>query len=130
MTSAETESMPTKRAVYRFWRDLEGVAPDTLFLSLADYLAARGPELVLKDWAGVTGIAGAILADGFVTPGASKPFLLLDGNEIMAEFGLTPGPEVGRLLETLREAEATGQVQDREQAFGYLRRLVRGTQPQ
>ena len=130
MVPADRGGLPTKRAAYRFWRDLEGVAPDTLFLSLADYLGARGPELDLKDWARFTGMAGAILADGFVTPGASKPFLLLDGNEIMAEFGLTPGPEVGRLLETLREAEAMGQVQDHDQALGYLRRLVRGTKPQ
>ncbi|MSQ34539.1 MAG: HD domain-containing protein [Dehalococcoidia bacterium] len=130
MVPVESAGWPSKRAVYRFWRDLEGVATDTLFLSMADHLGARGPKLDLRDWTRVAGIAGAILAAGFVTPGASKPFLLLDGNEIMAEFGLTPGPEVGLLLNMLREAEATGQVQDHEQALVYLRHLAQETKHQ
>ena len=116
---------PSTRAIHRFWRDLEGVAPDTLYLAMADYLAARGPEIDLPGWSQFAGMIGVILSDGFVTPGASKPFLLLDGNEIMAEFGLRPGPRVGQLLEALREAEALGQVQDRGQGLDHLRRIMR-----
>ena len=32
--------MPTSRAVYRYFRDVGNVATDTLYLSLADHLAA------------------------------------------------------------------------------------------
>lgn len=127
---AEDGGTPTARAIHRFWRDLEGVAPDTLFLALADYLAARGPEIDLAGWSRFAGMIGVILSGGFVTPGASKPFLLLDGNEIMAESGLPPGPQVGRLREALREAEALGQVRDREQALDYLRRIMRAQPPE
>ncbi len=115
---------PTDRAVYRFWRDLEGVAPDVLFLCMADYLAARGPEAEIGEWSRFLKTIDVILAGGFVRPSVTKPFLLLSGDEIMAVFGLTQGPEVGRLLSALRDAEADGRVQTRGQALGFVRGLI------
>ena len=41
---------PTSRAIYRYFRDLGDVAVDTLYLALADYLAAKGPELMPDQW--------------------------------------------------------------------------------
>ena len=41
---AQRGEMPTARAVYRYFRDLGDAAIDTLYLNLADYLAARGPQ--------------------------------------------------------------------------------------
>jgi hypothetical protein len=40
----------------------------------------------------------------------------------MATFGLSPGPEVGRLLARAREAQALGLVATREEAITHLRR--------
>jgi hypothetical protein len=39
----------------------------------------------------------------------------------MQTLGLGPGPEVGRLLALLREAQAVGAVSTREAAVAYLR---------
>ena len=47
---------------------------------------------------------------------------LLDGRDAMAALGLPPGPEIGRLLGLLREAQAVGAVTTREAALAYLRR--------
>jgi poly(A) polymerase len=126
MAPTEHDGPPTSRAIYRYWRDLAGVAADTLFLSMADYLAARGPDIGVKEWTDFAGRAGVILAGGFVSPRATKPFLLLSGGEIMAELSLSPGPRVGELLAALREAEAEGKVQTREQAFDFIRGLAEG----
>jgi hypothetical protein len=41
----------------------------------------------------------------------------------MAELHLAEGPEIGRLLETLREAQAAGEVNTREEALALARRL-------
>jgi hypothetical protein len=41
----------------------------------------------------------------------------------MAELLLAEGPEIGRLLETLREAQAAGEVGTREEALALARRL-------
>jgi hypothetical protein len=38
----------------------------------------------------------------------------------MAAFGLAPGPEVGRLLDQAREAQALGLVRTREEALAWL----------
>jgi poly(A) polymerase len=38
------------------------------------------------------------------------PQPLLDGDEIMRLAGLRPGPEIGRIMEALREAQAAGDV--------------------
>jgi len=47
---------------------------------------------------------------------------LLTGDDVMAVFGLRPGPAVGRLLRLAREAQDLGIVETREQALAYLRR--------
>jgi len=48
---------------------------------------------------------------------------LVTGNDLMVELGLDPGPEIGRLLEALREAQAAGEVKTREEALALARRL-------
>jgi poly(A) polymerase len=42
--------MPTARATHRFYRELGDTAASVLYLSLADYLAARGPRLEEAEW--------------------------------------------------------------------------------
>ena len=54
----------------------------------------------------------------------SRPPKLLDGNELMHALALRPGPQVGRLLEAVREAQAGGEVTTREQALALARELL------
>jgi len=65
-------------------------------------------------------VADVILNPAF-DPEDSKASLLLNGNELQRHFGLRPGPIVGHLLGLLREAEATGRIQTREEAMEMLR---------
>jgi poly(A) polymerase/tRNA nucleotidyltransferase (CCA-adding enzyme) len=54
---------------------------------------------------------------------------LLRGGDLMQAFGLAPGPEVGRLLRLVREAQALGLVATRAEALAHaagLRRVVEG----
>jgi len=46
---------------------------------------------------------------------------LLNGDDLMHEFDLQPGPVIGELLETIRERQATGKIETREQAIEYAR---------
>jgi hypothetical protein len=50
---------------------------------------------------------------------------LLDGDDVMAAVGIGPGPMVGRLLADLREAQALGHIQTREEALASVRRATR-----
>jgi hypothetical protein len=121
---ASPGSPPTQRALVRYFADLEGAAVDIVYLNMADYLAARGPMLSALEWREYSAHCGVILSGGLEASAQSRPFLLLDGTEVMAEFGLKPGPQVGRLLKALRAAESDGAVQTRQDALEFLRRLV------
>lgn len=117
------EGEPTRRAVYRYFRDVGDAAVDTLFFSLADHLATRGPELDLTNWRAHASIVAYMLA-GRAAPEVVSPARLIDGYDLQEVFGLKPGPRIGDLLEAVREAQAEGEVSDREDALAYLRRLL------
>ncbi|MFB3119002.1 MAG: hypothetical protein ACE1Y2_00575, partial [Stenotrophomonas maltophilia] len=109
--------LPTPRAIYRYFRDLGEVAIDTLYLALADYLAAKGPELTLDDWGEHARIIAHILESGTRQTASEKIQRLVTGHDLMQELGLEPGPKVGILLEKIKEARAAGEVNTREEAL-------------
>jgi hypothetical protein len=43
----------------------------------------------------------------------------------MAALGLQPGPRLGDMLEALREAQAAGEVSDRDAALAFARGQLR-----
>ncbi len=56
--------------------------------------------------------------------GTKKPTLpspLLDGNDIMKLKKLKPGPEIGKIITTLREAQLTGKVKTKKEALSFVK---------
>ena len=51
------------------------------------------------------------------------PQVPVRGDELAAELGIEPGPELGRLLDQLAEATYAGEATDREQAIDLARTL-------
>jgi hypothetical protein len=49
------------------------------------------------------------------------PPKLVDGHDLINIFGLNPGPKIGKLLEAVREAQASGEIATREEALSYIR---------
>ena len=116
----------TRRARYRLFRDLGDEALDLLLLALADASALRG-DSPFRLWEGPDGrIVRELMAGHAEEAAALSSPPLLDGREAMEALGLGPGPELGRLLALLREAQAEGAVSTRESAIAYLRRLRAG----
>ncbi|OGO44362.1 MAG: hypothetical protein A2Z05_08345 [Chloroflexi bacterium RBG_16_60_22] len=120
------EATPTRRAIYRYFRDTGEAGIDILFLCLADHLATRGPGLDMDQWQGHARLTDFILASRAGEEGLVTPPRLLDGHDVMKELGLDPGPKVGELLEALRETQAAGEVTTRQQAIDYIRRRLAG----
>lgn len=112
---------PTPRAVYRFFRDVGDVAVDTLYLSLADHLAAKGPELSTEQWIDHARMVAHVLEahTEAVTRESSPdgPGRLVTGNDLMEHFGLAPGPLIGGMLEKIDEARAAGEVSSKGEAL-------------
>ena len=124
-TQLSQGDLPSRRALYRFFRDLGEAAPACLFLSLADAAAARGPRLEQERWAGHVAYTAWILDQAAQPEDASgKPQRLVDGTKLMAELGLKPGPTIGRLLDAIDEAHAVGELATPEEAIEYARRLL------
>jgi poly(A) polymerase len=112
----------TRRARFRFFRDLGDEVSDLLLLTLADAAALTGGS-PLAVWAGEGGaVVRTLMAGAEAEASAAMAPPLLRGEEVMAAFRLGPGPAVGRLLQRAREAQALGLVATREEALDYLRR--------
>ena len=115
----------TRRAVYRFFRDTGEAGIDVVLLSLADCLGRGGEALDPAAWEGVLDVAAVFLGDYFDRYlEVVSPPKVVDGRDLMAAFGLSPGPQVGHLLEQVREAQAGGQVSTREEALALVRELL------
>lgn len=70
--------------------------------------------------------ARAILDRYFADREAFIPPPLLDGQAVLRELGVAPGPAVGRVLRAVREAQLAGEVAAREEALALAREIVRG----
>lgn len=120
-TQMSQEGLPTRRAIYRYFRDTGEAGIDILFLSLADHLATRGPNLNPVNWQIHTGMVEYVLNQHFQEEGITRPSKIVDGWDIINIFGIGPGPRVGEILEAVREAQASGEIKTREEAIIYIR---------
>src|SRR3990172_7735887 len=117
----EAEGEPTRRAIYRFFRAAETTGPSVILLSLADLQARYVPPIPLPVWDRRLALAGTLLQAWFEARTAVvAPAPLLTGDEIMRLGRLDPGPEVGRVVEALREAQAAGEVATAQEAREFV----------
>jgi poly(A) polymerase len=123
------EGLPTRRAIYRYFRDTGEAGLDILFLSLADHLATRGPNLDLTAWKEHTRLVDYVVRQHFEQKNVVQPPKIVDGYDIIRSFGVRPGPEVGEVLEAVREAQASGEVNTREEALELIGRLLTSNRP-
>ena len=120
----EDGAAPTRRAVYRYFRDLGEAAIATLYFSLADHLATRGPNLEKDNWDWHVGVVAGLIAEHEKEPATAASPALLDGHDLQREFGLKPGHRLGELLEELREAQAAGEITSKQEALDYVNKLM------
>ena len=115
---------PTRRAIYRYFRDTGEAGIDILFLSLADHLATRGPYLDLAEWQEHARVVEYVLSQRFQEEGVVALPKLINGHALINIFGLSPGPKIGDLLELVREAQASGELTTREEALAFVRKQL------
>jgi tRNA nucleotidyltransferase/poly(A) polymerase len=116
---------PTRRAIYRYFKATGEAGVEIGLLSLADMLATWGGELPSRHWLRRLDVVATLLSAYFDRPEIVAPPPLVNGYELMATLGLSPGPQVGRLLEAIREAQAAGEVTSRQAALALATRLHR-----
>ena len=112
-----------RRGIYGYLTASSPVAADVTVLSVADRLATRGrksDEAITKHIA----LARRMIAEALRFE-RERPSPLVRGDDLAAELGIGPGPEVGRLLDELAEAQFAGEVTTRDEALKFVRTLAR-----
>jgi len=118
---AQIGDVPTPRALYRFHREVGDALEGVLLLSLADGAAAAGDRLTVDGWRRQVAYMNSLIVRLQGEGGIVHAPRLLTGRDIMSEFGLAEGPRIGVLLDAVREAQAAGDVHDRESALTFVR---------
>jgi tRNA nucleotidyltransferase/poly(A) polymerase len=122
---SQAELTPSRKAIYRFFRHTGIAGVDICLLSLADVMATYGAELPRDVWIRHLDCVRALLEAWWEHPQESvSPPPLLNGHELMDALNLPPGRQVGEILESIQEGQATGQISDREGALALARALL------
>jgi poly(A) polymerase len=117
----------TDRAAYRFFRDAGEAGIDVILLSLADFLGKSVAPPAAEEWSARLEVAHRLLEARLISaPDRLDPPRLVRGDRLAKALGMEPGPELGRLLEAIREAQAGGEVADESGAVELAKRLRSG----
>ena len=118
----ETGELPSRKAIYRFFRDTGEAGVDLVLFALADLRGMCDHTLTQPMWTHALDVARALLESYWEKREETvAPPRLVDGNDLMQELNLQPGRIIGQLLEAIREGQAIGQVTTREQALELAR---------
>jgi len=114
----DNKQEPSRKAIYRFFRDSGEAGVDLVLLGLADLRGTRGPAIAQDTWMAALGVAKILLENYWEKREETvAPSRLLNGNDLMNELNLEPGRVIGQLLEAIREGQATGKIKTREDAI-------------
>jgi poly(A) polymerase len=111
----------TDRAIYRYFRATGKVGVDVAVHSWCDQRATYGQSEYSVPEAELQAVIARLLDRYYhAHDKIVDPPHLLNGREVMNTLGIQSGPRVGELLDALKEAEAAGEVTNREQAIEFI----------
>ena len=112
----------TRRAVYRYFKATGASGVNIALLALADHLATydgTGPD---PQWQALLNVVAGLCHHYFERHEETvAPQPLVDGRTLMEALALEPGPEVGRLLRLIQEAQAAGELETAVAAIEFAR---------
>ena len=88
-------------------------------------LATYGTTLTQDIWNHYLDVIRELLEAWWERPEESvNPPVLLNGHDLLEIFKLSPGPQIGQLLEMVREAQADKQIDTQAQAVEMIRNYL------
>ncbi|MEA5078411.1 MAG: hypothetical protein VB013_07560 [Anaerolineaceae bacterium] len=108
------------REKYLYFKEIGAIGLDLIFLDLASKLAAPASELHQDMWLEHLQKCEVLIAAWYQEQALVNPVLFLNGKDLMMEFDLTPGPKIGLLLEKMREEQAAGKINSRQDAMDWV----------
>jgi poly(A) polymerase len=117
-----------RRRIWEYLRATEPESVDVTLLTVADRLATQGertrPEAIDSHLA----LAREMIAQALEWRRDGPPKPPIRGDELAAELGIEPGPELGRLMTEIEAAQFAGEVTSRNDAVALARRLTTGVE--
>lgn len=111
-----------RRQLYRFFRESGEAGIEICLLSLADRLAVHGPELPIEKWLAELDVVEALFSAWWEQhEQVVQPPRLVSGNDLIETLGMSPGREMGALLAAIEEAQACGELAERQQVLDFAR---------
>ena len=110
----------SQRQLYRFFLEVGENALDLCFLQLSKLLSKQRVETGQVEWLDMLVVCEKVIGCWVEHPEIVSPVVYLNGNDLMVNFDLTPGPLIGSLIEKLREEQASGEIQNRTQALAWI----------
>lgn len=118
---------PDDLAMHRYWRASGSAGIDGLLLGLASTLAAQGVTLSQDGWLRQLEAARLLLWAWFDRHSeVVEPAPLVTGTQLMKALRLKSGPQIGALLDALREAQVTGRIATEAEALALAAGLLAG----
>jgi putative nucleotidyltransferase with HDIG domain len=111
-----------RRSIYRYLQRTSPVEVEVTLFSVADRLATRGKNAERAIDSHLE-LAEELMPAALEWRRSGPPEVPVRGDELAAELGIEPGPELGRLLGQLAEAVYAGEATDRRQAIDVARVL-------
>ncbi len=119
------ETTLSRRAIYRFFRTSQSAGIDIGLLALADHLATYTQSTGGEAWNRLLTVVDQLFDYYFNKYEESvRPAQLLDGSDLIDRLKLESGPEIGRLLRLIEEAQAAGEVSSFDEALDLARKEV------
>ena len=104
-----------------FFRDSGESGVDLILLALADTRATYDHAMTQDHWAAALDVSRALLEAWYEkAEEIIRPPQLINGGDLIKEFKQKPGPEIGKLLEAVRETQAAGNLSTRAEALAFV----------
>ncbi|MFC1674471.1 HD domain-containing protein [Candidatus Omnitrophota bacterium] len=121
---ADNETL-TARARFRYFRDTAGEGVSTLLLSIADQRATRGRLTTSSSRVHHEETVLSLIREYFRRSREKKLPRLINGDQLIRRFRLSPSPIIGKILSGIEELQAIGKIKTRAQALKAAAILVK-----
>ena len=117
---AQDGKRPSRRAIYRYFRATEETGLDIGLLSLADHLATYGGVGDEIAWHNLVTVIVELFRHYFNQyEDTVSPEPLINGRDLIHLLKIPAGPEIGRILRLVQEAQAAGELTTRKEALEF-----------
>jgi poly(A) polymerase len=113
------------RAKFRYFRDTGKEGASTLLVSIADQRATRGPLTTDESRISHEKTCFSLIREYFKKQKEKKLPRLINGDDLIKNFKLTPSPLIGKILSEIEELQAIGKIKTKKQALEAAKSLVK-----